>query len=475
MLTSYNLKRNREKMLFKSAQTFTNFSLFLSIWMLINKLPVAGPNLNVNSDISMVENLYFGATLQNNVFRKILHISIGNCQMQCVKRMKCKSYNYRQKLLLCELNTEDFDSRPGDFQWSSTTIYSQKIDWVSTNTIPGCEKCRDTEVCEIINTEIHCLTSECEPLPRIQNAEQKGNIVAIGAKVEYQCTEDTNMYGSVSHTECNVHGAWSKMDFTCSSCLKPVAPSWAPIRIMYMNATDAGYHAYFTCTDSNKVPRNSPMRCSEDLQKYKYIYACCEEPSEPPWHIVYRISSNTYVQSESLWNKQSYHDAKASTLQNCTFRDNKILDNWESSNIEEVKVEITANNSVQAWLIFDGIDTDMMSWYSQAKLINSSWGDLKTADFSNGIFSLTGFSKMSESENDRKKIRFYIGSQPNFTDCTQDFLWFGAVHAYQCPPFGTNIVGTVQLLYSKLNAYSSFEDNIGKADIMEIFVKMKNV
>ncbi|XP_076116199.1 MAM and LDL-receptor class A domain-containing protein 1-like isoform X1 [Mytilus galloprovincialis] len=79
------------------------------------------------------------------------------------------------------------------------------------------------------------------------------------------------------------------------------------------------------------------------------------------------ISKNCLPENEdiSIFNVKSKHHLKS-----------PIIDNWSTSNIKQVKLELYKKKVLVMSMIFDGTNTNNINWFSSKNLINNSFDDL---------------------------------------------------------------------------------------------------
>ncbi|XP_076106159.1 uncharacterized protein LOC143074729 [Mytilus galloprovincialis] len=89
-----------------------------------------------------------------------------------------------------------------------------------------------------------------------------------------------------------------------------------------------------------------------------------------------------------------------------------IIDHWNGSIIDQVKVELFSNGKLGVEIYFDGHLSTNSNWFSMERLCYSSFNDLTHTSISN-IFSMDG-----DQTVDR---HFYISS--SYGGCSEDTIW----------------------------------------------------
>jgi len=103
-------------------------------------------------------------------------------------------------------------------------------------------------------------------------------------------------------------------------------------------------------------------------------------------------------------------------------------------------------------LLFDATGTDKLNWFSQGKLISSSWTDMKTE--STNYFSIQGDSRISRN--------FFINK--NYGGCNIDSGWLIASGGTDCS-WESSAAHKHKVLYSKLSTYTNWNSN-GEARLL---------
>ena len=149
------------------------------------------------------------------------------------------------------------------------------------------------------------------------------------------------------------------------------------------------------------------------------------------------------------------------------FRNNDVFNNWDDR-IEEVAFAVYSSGQMVAHILFEGIGTDSMNWFTESRIISSSWTDIK--DYSKNYFSIGGDTNTVNGPIAR---RFFINSVYN--SCPSDRGWFMVVDQREdpCPMFQKSNYPT--FFYSKNNLIATWGDptTIEEADVMAFFVKYK--
>ncbi|KAK3789871.1 hypothetical protein RRG08_060424 [Elysia crispata] len=108
-----------------------------------------------------------------------------------------------------------------------------------------------------------------------------------------------------------------------------------------------------------------------------------------PWRLVFRVQGRVGISAYDTWRDSTVHhddtvggefpDACLSLTdyaQCDRHLRSRILDNWVD--IQEVRYSLIKNGVEVAYIVFDGTNTDNLSWFSQSRILQSSWTTLKT-------------------------------------------------------------------------------------------------
>ncbi|VDI51647.1 Hypothetical predicted protein [Mytilus galloprovincialis] len=108
-------------------------------------------------------------------------------------------------------------------------------------------------------------------------------------------------------------------------------------------------------------------------------------------------------------------DAQNVTQRNGKHFKSDIINHWEDIDVEQVKVVVYQNGLEHAFLSFDGSRTNKTNWFSQERLMNSSYSDLMTEDTQQRgyYFSIDGYAPLHR--------RFYVNKL--WDGCPNDSGW----------------------------------------------------
>ncbi|VDI51648.1 Hypothetical predicted protein [Mytilus galloprovincialis] len=125
-----------------------------------------------------------------------------------------------------------------------------------------------------------------------------------------------------------------------------------------------------------------------------------------------------------------------------------VINYWSFIDIDQVKVVVYQNGVERVFLDFNGTGTDKTNWFSQERLQNSSYSDLKTANHgSNYYFSIEG--------SHYSPRRFYVNN--NWGGCFMDAGWLlvSEGRTFVCSYESHD---KLVLLYSPTSTYMSYNE-----------------
>ncbi|KAI8510793.1 hypothetical protein Bbelb_117090 [Branchiostoma belcheri] len=189
--------------------------------------------------------------------------------------------------------------------------------------------------------------------------------------------------------------------------------------------------------------------------------------SGPSRHIlpIYAFTANTQwidVFSTMKGTGQTVYDAWSTNGQ-VSHNKCPIVDQWESLNIQRVKVVLESSEG-NVELIFDGRNTDKFNWFSKPRLLSSPWNDISTEH--QNYFSIEGAPHVKRS--------FYINR--NWDGCPNDAGWLmladgGLTTLGVCEWERASEDQLPYIRFSKTTGYAKYNGgNIATADRMVIYI-----
>lgn len=420
------------------------------------------------TNAGLTDGLQFSKELAGDSIRVFNSISHKDCRVECLARKACKSYNYSRRLLLCELKELDTNSPSAELQLAYGVVYSQKCDWQTQVIHEHCDTCDNNTFCDISNvTDIKCVTREClESHVEIPFTSVRGSDKSVGAVARYFCDQGYNkifLQPGTDTSVCQENGRWSNPSIRCvpeicSHMTPPANATFTDIR----NQGDKVV-ADFQCP-SPLIPRQNTVECDVNNGIYYSNTSCCDTPDEGNWTMVYRIHSGGQLSVLSFWTNATRQTA--ASFPDCQFHRLDILSNWTSHGIRRVKLDISVNNSIVQWIIFDGDGVNRIQWFMKNKILSSSWTDIRTDSYDK--FSIYGTARKNPAGHTQRLARFLIATTFNL-DCTRDAGWLFLVTVdKQCSLRSTS---GLRILYAPSHTRTSSGAELNLADKLEISVK----
>ncbi|XP_056014658.1 uncharacterized protein LOC130052762 [Ostrea edulis] len=136
-----------------------------------------------------------------------------------------------------------------------------------------------------------------------------------------------------------------------------------------------------------------------------------------------------------------------------------LIDKWNSLNILKIRVVFGGQGKTLAYLEFDGSGSTKNDWFSKARLLHSSWSDLKTSK--TNYFSMLG-------DESRVTRHFFINK--SYAGCPKDIGWFVVVDKRDVCAWARQGNAPV-FLYNKSSKAANWNRDIGVADLMNVYIQ----
>ncbi|XP_038054986.1 uncharacterized protein LOC119727198 [Patiria miniata] len=193
--------------------------------------------------------------------------------------------------------------------------------------------------------------------------------------------------------------------------------------------------------------------------------------TDPEWRLVFKGVAGTGVSLYDMWTAMNWNSSYEASGHR---RDNSLYQAWRNGqlNVRRVNLSLHDSSGVRAELIFSGTGSDIKSWFTQTRLISSSWDDLKSAQLTGGrgqYFSIYGINQ--------RDWRFHINN--NFGGCKGDGGWLVVIESNSlvCPwDKQTAAYPYPFILYSATNStvtwdrVRSNDGTVGRADSLTIHI-----
>ncbi|KAL3872537.1 hypothetical protein ACJMK2_035760 [Sinanodonta woodiana] len=135
-----------------------------------------------------------------------------------------------------------------------------------------------------------------------------------------------------------------------------------------------------------------------------------------PWKLVFRVTAGRITNPYTAWKNGTGTDNSDSCMllypPSCTsYYRHKLLDTWQNWSITQVKFAVYTNKTLGAQIVFNGTGSDMVSWFSKDRVMETSWTDLVSSY--QHFFSLEGDSPWGR--------HFFIHGP--YISCPTDYGW----------------------------------------------------
>ncbi|XP_062583921.1 uncharacterized protein LOC134245659 [Saccostrea cucullata] len=153
--------------------------------------------------------------LKEHIMDELSPLGFKMCLRECSVRTICKSLNFRQNTLTCELSSSDVESHPGDLLHDSEYTYAEKMKKPQRYFKECNESCSSGSKCVITASGPACMITDCPgEHPDNQNTTVFVNSTRVGTVLNYKCIMPP--YSSLVST-CLPNGTWTSQSHQCST------------------------------------------------------------------------------------------------------------------------------------------------------------------------------------------------------------------------------------------------------------------
>ncbi|XP_070567176.1 uncharacterized protein [Ptychodera flava] len=201
---------------------------------------------------------------------------------------------------------------------------------------------------------------------------------------------------------------------------------------------------------------------------YRTAAQCCQSTSD--WKLVFKgtagVGGNLYdlFLSDGGLN-ENVAGAQALTNGFKGHYKNRLMDKWEAIGVTEVKFALYTGGVEKASLLFNGIGSDKVNWFSTGRLRQSPWQDLMNTRLHNGqdgqFFSVAGEITASR--------RFYINN--NYGGCENDAGWLAVIDDGHTVCAWSDSRPKPYFIYASDSMVNYERGNPQFADVFAIFIK----
>lgn len=404
-------------------------------------------NSNVQSYSYALLLLYFSnlanvlKAFDNGIIDNFVGISYTRCIAECESNFVCAFIKFSTRFHHCKLYQRLSENSTITLE-RGFTVYEKNI---------------VSQSCDNNRNASNCMVKAC-PVPQpVSDAEMFGNILTIGSTIKYKCIQSVRAL----IIKCEENGSWTGGTLYCI-CQPPENIDHGHVTSR-IRINETHFVLNVTCDEGYTRRQNGDITCDVSDERWTVENICCDKTADGEWQKVYSYPKKTDL--DLVGNLYYLHGSMEREIGSyCFFRNTTIFENWESVNISRVKFVIKLNKEVAAFLIFNGTGSKHLQWFTQSRLLNSSWNDLN-ASSTLSQFSIDGFSSTTTSN-----LRFFISqrfSVPGY--CYEDLGWFVVSWSYY--PCDSTITGK-RILYAKNNNVSRFvTEEFGFADRYEFWIE----
>nr|KAG5702787.1 hypothetical protein BaRGS_001869 [Batillaria attramentaria] len=186
------------------------------------------------------------------------------------------------------------------------------------------------------------------------------------------------------------------------------------------------------------------------------------------WMLAFRATAGIGRPVYDAWTDVGHHDDDPMTRATlpCGIRSGRLNHQTEYPCVYTdgtVRLVLYENGTEKEHLAFSGTGSDYMSWFSQERLVESSWTDLK---------STTGLNYFSIAGHPSEGRRFFINHAYN--SCPNDVGWLVVKDKQSETCDWGHVLHVPAILYAPSNHEVTWESHgFREADVMAVFVKFR--
>ncbi|XP_053396753.1 uncharacterized protein LOC123553290 isoform X2 [Mercenaria mercenaria] len=206
------------------------------------------------------------------------------------------------------------------------------------------------------------------------------------------------------------------------------------------------------CKKKNSVRFDTPLTSALRI----------EDLETDGWQMVFRATSSIGHNVFNAWTTgKGSCDVKPVTMERsyaCHYR-NSVITDWSNLGIKYVKYAFFDTDREVAHVIFDGVGSNIITWFDKSRVISASWSDL-TSMHEYNFFSMKGYHER----------RFHINRAYNGCDeHTGHMIVIDTDTPLGCDWDRHPVYP--QFLYSQINSVDYWNRRFGRADYMAIYLK----
>ncbi len=186
------------------------------------------------------------------------------------------------------------------------------------------------------------------------------------------------------------------------------------------------------------------------------------------WTMVYKLSQDVSANVYAIWNGPPHNEDNLDLLDlgddQAHYMNRIVPYYWNAGGLSltQARVALREGDQEEVYVQFDAVDTNKINWFADAKLLSSSWQDLKT----------------------QTKNHFHIGGDGGgfrywqinhlYAGCPADVGWLAVAVNWEADPcdWVKNRKPDISIIYSSSDIKLNFNDgSIREADTLIVFVR----
>ena len=407
---------------------------------------------------------------------RIFWVDFKTCEDECNFRRSCRSISFLRRFSICELHSADVVNRRVRNQLPQLGIINTDV-WKSDETVSRirnrCDVCQETYDCDVRRDRVDmaCEINKCEIPEDILGSRLLGNLRKIGSKRLYAC--EAPFEHVTDSIVCGRDGVWTDANISCTNC---DLPDMKHGTVTMSRLNENTFRAHVLC-DNNYIVRQALIPTCDTITgnwSNTMNWVCCDRKDEEPWTLIFRMNSG-FPKPVSGGFRFGVGGINKTYYEHCQYRNDEIIGDWSSLTIQRIKVELIKDESVAAYLIFSGLETNDRSWFSVDNLLESSWSDLMSVKNTNAIPLRISFS--GQLLTDDKYHRFVVATvlSNNPVNCDTDFGWMYVTKSPVYPCKTTSSQTGTRIIYSTAGVATKLQEGpwIDYADSLQISIDLE--
>ncbi|VDI36909.1 Hypothetical predicted protein [Mytilus galloprovincialis] len=151
-----------------------------------------------------------------------------------------------------------------------------------------------------------------------------------------------------------------------------------------------------------------------------------------------------------------------------------FINHWDALQIDQVRVSVYKNGTERAFFLFNGVGSSKTNWFSQSRLLNTSYTDLGQSTTTN-YFSINGHTRNLSNLQTHFFRRFFINAKYGGCCCDTGWVFVSDIHSYGvCDWEHLYLPQKPFIIFSPKSTRSQYSNDSNDilADTLAIFVKL---